>query len=338
MKAAVYQGNRIFAIQEIPVPQINASQVLVKVKYCAICGTDVHTVMYDVLLPDSIIGHEYCGVIVEVGSKVTQWKIGDRVIGGGGDSPVGIPYGITADPRYSYKDSLPKMGTNGAYAEFVRLESWEPMAIPESVSDEEATMCEPVAIAVRAIRNSQMKLGDSVAIIGSGPIGLLCMQVARAAGAGSVFVSEPAPARREVALQLGADMVIDPTTEDPVDKIISATNGIGPDIVFECAAAKNTLDQALTMTKRYGQVVLVAIPWEPVELMPVEWIGREVNLQTSASKSPSDWSEALELIRRKEISLAPLLSDASFVDLENLQGAFESLYEPQDQVKIVIQP
>ena len=133
-------------------------------------------------------------------------------------------------PRYSYKDSLPKMGTNGAYAEFVRLESWEPMAIPKSVSDEEATMCEPVAIAVRAIRNSQMKLGDSVAIIGSGPIGLLCMQVARAAGAGSIFVSEPAPARREVALQLGADMVIDPTTENPVGSIISATNGIGPGI------------------------------------------------------------------------------------------------------------
>ena len=133
-------------------------------------------------------------------------------------------------------------------------------------------------------------------------------------------------------------MVINPATENPVDSIISATNGIGPDIVFECAAAKNTLDQALTMTKRYGQVVLVAIPWEPVELMPVERLGREVNLQTSASKSPSDWSEALELIRRKEISLAPLLSDASFVGLENLQEAFESLYEPKDQVKIVIQP
>ena len=97
MKAAVYKGNRNFAIQELPVRQINDTQVLVKVKYCAICGTDVHTVMYDVLLPDSIIGHEYCGVRVEVGSEVTQWKIGDRVIGGGGASPVGIPYGITAD-------------------------------------------------------------------------------------------------------------------------------------------------------------------------------------------------------------------------------------------------
>ena len=92
------------------------------------------------------------------------------------------------------------------------------------------------------------------------------------------------------------------------------------------------------MSSNSKKVVLVAIAWEPVELMPVEWIGREVNLQTSASKSPSDWSEALELIRRKEISLAPLLSDTSFVGLENLQEAFESLYEPKDQVKIVIQP
>ena len=338
MKAAVYKGNKIFSIEDIPVPEISPNQVLVKVKYCAICGTDVHTVMYDVLLPNSIIGHEYCGIVVEVGKDVDQWKVGDRVIGGGGDSPIGVPYGITGDPRYSYRDSLPRMGTNGAYAEFVRLEAWEPMLIPENVSDEEAAMCEPVAIAVRAIRNSQMRMGDSVAIIGAGPIGLLCMQVAKAAGAGSILVSEPSPARREVAIQLGADLVIDPIKVNPVDRLVSETKGIGPDIVFECAAAKGTLDQALTMTKRHGQVVLVAIPWEPVEVTPVEWIGREVNLQTSASKSPSDWLEALELIRKKEISLYPLLSDASFVALDNIQGAFESLYEPREQVKIIIEP
>ena len=338
MKAALYKGGGIFIVEDIPTPEISPKQVLVKVKYCAICGTDVHTVLYDVLEPDSVMGHEYCGTIAEIGTNVTKWKIGDRVVGGGGDSPPGVSYGIMGDPRFSYRQSLAQDQTSGAYAEYVCLEEWAPMLIPDEVSDRAAAMCEPCAIAVHAVRNSKMHLGDSVAILGAGPIGLLCLQVAKAAGAGSIYVSEPAPGRRETALELGADDVIDPSREDVVERMISLTEGLGPHVVFECAAAKNTLDQGLTLARRFGQVVLVAIAWNPTSVLPVEWLGREVEMKASASKTPEDWARALELIRLGKVRIEPLLSDTSFVPLDNIQKSFESLFEPSGEVKIVVEP
>ena len=338
MKAAVYKGEGKFKVEDVPLPELTPDQVLVKVKYCAICGTDVHTVLYDVLEPDSVMGHEYCGTIADIGKEVTKWKIGDRVVGGGGDSPPGVSYGIMGDPRFSYQQSLAQDQTSGAYAEYVCLQEWEPMSIPDEVSDRAAAMCEPCAIAVHAVRNSRMQVGDSVAILGAGPVGLLCLQVAKAAGAGSVYVSEPAPARRRTALELGADEVIDPSTEDAVDRMISLTGGLGPHIVFECAAAKNTLDQGLTMARRFGQVVLVAIAWKPTSVLPVEWLGREVEMKASASKTPEDWARALELIRTGKVRMEPLLSDTSFVPLSNIQQSFESLFEPKGEVKIVVEP
>ena len=116
-------------------------------------------------------------------------------------------------------------------------------------------MCEPCAIAVHAVRISELKVGDTVAILGAGPVGLLCLQVAKAAGCGQVFVSEPAPARREAALGLGADAVIDPTKDDAVETIVELSEGLGPHIVFECAAAKNTLNQGLSIFQNFLSIL-----------------------------------------------------------------------------------
>ena len=198
-------------------------------------------------------------------------------------------------------------------------------------------MCEPCAVAVHAVRISKMRLGDTVAVLGAGPIGLLCMQVARAAGASRVFVSEPAPARAEAALRLGADAVINPTESDAIERIVELSDGLGPDVVFECAAAKSTLDDALHMVRRSGQVMLVAITWEPTELLPPDWMGREVGLQASwGNGGPEDWRIALDLIRTGKVTMDPLVSDASFVPLENIQGAFEALCKPSTQLQMVV--
>ena len=328
MRAAVYRGNKRFEVEEVPTPEVGPSQVLVKVSYSAICGTDVHYVLYDVLATGSVIGHEYSRTIAQVGADVTRWRVGDRVVGGGGTPPPGKESHITTDPRFSYRTSGLAGGTGGGYAEQVLMEERAPMVIPDEVSDEVAALCAPCAIAVHAVGISDLKVGDSVAVLGAGPIGLLCIQVARAAGAGEV--SEPAPARREAARSLGADAVIDPTDEDAVSAMVSLTDGLGPDVVFECAAAKSTLDQALSMARRSGQVVLVAIAWEPTSVLPVEWLGREVVLKTSASKTVEDWGMALELIRPGKVRMEPLLSEASFVPLGGVQGAFEALFKPTD--------
>ena len=197
MRAAVYQGKQQFAIEDLADPAPAPGQVVVDVEFCAICGTDVHAIMYDIAPVGTVLGHEYSGVISRVGSGVERWKVGDRVIGGGGEPPPTLA--SARGPRFNYRNDGFPTGRIRAYAEKVLMEEWGPIAIPESVSSAEAAMCEPCAVAVHAVRISKMRLGDTVAVLGAGPIGLLCMQVARAAGASRVFVSEPAPARAKVS-------------------------------------------------------------------------------------------------------------------------------------------
>ena len=338
MRAAVYKGNQQFGIEELPRPAPRPGQVLVKVKHCAICGTDVHAFLYDAAPPGTVMGHEYCGTIEEIGPGVSAWNLGDRVVGGGGTPPPGTGATASTNPRYNFRTMGYDAGKRRAYAEYVLLDEWEPIPIPEGVSDQEAALCEPCAIAVHAVRMSDLRLGDTVAVLGAGPIGLLCLQAARAAGAGAVFVSEPARARSKAAAELGADAVFDPTKEDVVQQIVSATGGTGPQIVFDCAGAKPTLDQALNMVQRHGQVVLVALAWEQTSVLPVDWIGREVRLQCSFGSQPEDWRIALNLIEAGKISIEPMVSEADFVPLDQIQRAFEELTNPTVQLQMVVNP
>lgn len=342
MKAAVYKGERRLEVEDVPTPTAGAGEVVIRVRYCAICGTDVHAFMYDVAPPGTVMGHEYCGTITQVGEGVTRWRVGDRVVGGGGIPPAGaVAPGARSHPRFNYRTmGFPQNAKLRAYAEYVLLDEWEPVPIPEGVSDEEAALAEPCAVTVRAVRLSQIKLGDSVLVMGAGPIGLFCMQTARAAGATSVFVSEPVPARAEAARRLGADAVIDPTKEDVEQRVVELTGGIGPNIVFECAAVPNpsTLDQALNIVARGGQVVLIAIAWEPTPLVTPDWMAREVKLQASFGTTPEDWRVALDLIKAGRVSIDPLLSDANFLPLDGIQNAFEALMQPSTQVQMVVRP
>ena len=221
MRAAVYKGGQQFTVEDLPDPTPGPGQVVIDVNYCAICGTDVHHFLYDIAPPGTVMGHEYSGVVSSVGEGVSRWSVGDRVVGGGGEPPAEVR---AASPNRGERFNYRLEGFSGAssrvraYAEKVLLEEWEPVPIPEGVSDEEAAMCEPCAVTVHAVRLSQLRLGDSVVVLGAGPIGLLCMQVARAAGASRVIVSEPAPARAEAARRLGADAVINPLEEDAVER------------------------------------------------------------------------------------------------------------------------
>ena len=338
MRAAVYKGNQRLAVEEIPTPDPGPGQVLVRVKYCAICGTDVHGFLYDVVPPGTVLGHEYCGTIARVGPDVSTWEQGDRVVGGGGAPPPGegSPQGTL--PRFNYRTE----GFSGkklrAYAEYVLMEEWEPIPIPDGVTDEEAALCEPCAVAVHAVKRSRLAVGDPVAVLGAGPIGLFCLQVAKASGAGRVIVSEPSATRRAAALELGADEVLDPTQEDVVSRMVSLTDGLGPQIVFECAAAKPTLEQALNMVCRRGQIVLVAIAWEPVEVLPANWMAHEVELRSSFGSVPEDWRTSLELVRSGGVRMGPMLTEAGFIPIDEIQQAFEALIKPTTQLQMVVKP
>ena len=172
-------------------------------------------------------------------------------------------------------------------------------------------------------------------VLGAGPIGLLCLQVAKAAGASKVVVSEPSSVRREAALSLGADVVIDSSDPDISKTIISATDNAGPDVVFECAAAPSTLDLALDVVRRDGNVTLVALAWRDVPIVPVKWAAKEISMLTTFGTEAKDWKIASELISKGDINLDPMLSKTDLINLDDIQEAFESLIKPNELNTII---
>lgn len=335
MKAAVYQGHQRFDVTDISTPEPGPGQVQVRVRRSAICGTDVHAVMYDLAPAGSVLGHEFAGTISMVGEGVTRWKVGDRVTGGGGEWPVGQAPPTRSHPRYNYRTmGFADTRTRG-YAEYTVLEDWAPLPIPEGVADEAASLTEPCSVAVHAVRRSALRLGDTVGVIGGGPIGLLVTQAALAAGASRVIVSEPAPARARAALDSGAAHVVDPFEDDPVERIVALTGGIGPDVVFDCAGLKNTLDQAFLSVRRAGQVILVAVPWEPMPLLASDWMTREIDFRASWGGNPEDWRISLDLMQQGKVNTGALISEGSLIELEQIQATFEALMKPSVQVQTV---
>jgi (R,R)-butanediol dehydrogenase/meso-butanediol dehydrogenase/diacetyl reductase len=240
-------------------------------------------------------------------------------------------------PRFNYRTMGFQHNTRPrGYAEYVLMDEWEPTPVPDDVTDEQAALCEPCAVTVHAVRLSDVKLGDAVVVLGAGPIGLLCLQTARAGGATTVIVSEPAPGRAEAALRLGANAVLNPLDADLEARVVELTGGIGPQVVFECAAAPSTLEQALDLSARGGQVVMIAIAWEPTPVVPPNWMAREVRMQSSFGTQPEDWRIALELMRSGKVSVNHMLSATNFVPLEGIQGAFEALCNPTSELQMVV--
>ena len=336
MKAAVYEGNKKFLVKNVELPKLGERQVLIKINYSAICGTDVHAFMYDAIPVGAVIGHEYCGKIVQLGSRVKRWKVGDRVICGGGMPETNSVIGPSADPRYNYRTM--GLGTVQArgYAEYVILDDWRPIHIPDKVSDESAVLCEPIAVLVHAVRASKAKIGDRGVVLGAGPIGLICVQVLKTMGVSSIIVSEPLEHRANAALSLGADQIINPFEQDPVDVVVKNSRGIGADIVFDCAGIGESINQGLLMLKKFGQLILVGLSWKPVKILPVEWMGREVSLQSVFAHSPNDWEIALQLLELEKVTVSPLITSESFIKLEQIQEAFERLIQPESDLQVII--
>ena len=337
MKAAVTRGTQQIQVEDVPTPEPGPNQVLIKIKYSAICGSDVHRFQYGMMNSGSIMGHEYIGEVVQSGADVTLLNEGDRVVSGGGESPEGVS-ARTAGDRYSARTMGLKAPPQGGFAEYIVLDEWRPLVIPKNVSDELAVLAEPASIAVHAVRTSKFSIGDSVVVMGAGPIGLLTMQVLNAAGAGAVYVSEPATARADAARVLGATIVMNPTEEDVVSKVLEISGGPGVPIAFDAAAAQPTLQQGLEMVRRGGQVLVVSMAWENVDLLTVEWIGREVEMKASYGSQPIDWRTVLNLMERGLLSEQAMVTDESFIGFDEMQSSMERLMKPDEHVQLVLVP
>ena len=331
MKAAVLECKRKFVIAEVPEPVLEKDEVLVKVQYCGICGSDLHVFKEGAGVG---FGHEFSGDIAGLGSGVKGWRMGERVAVDPLATCGECFWCQRGEPGLCEQYFIALVEYKGAFATYAKAKYYNLHKLPRGLSYEEGAIIEPTTCALHAIRVAGMQKGDVVAVLGLGPIGQLVARVARASGARAVYASEISPLRLEMAKD-AVDEAIDARETNPVDRILELTDGRGPDIVFECAGTVATTQQSIALVRKGGIVVIVAICFETVEL-PVSNINlRGLTVKGSMCFAPGEYAAALKLIRNKKIDVAPLLKRK--MPLVKINEAFEMALRGEGG-KILIKP
>lgn len=310
MKANLYEGNGTFRIHDVDIKHPGPHEVRVKIAYCGICGTDLH--IYDGGLDYRIkhlpqaVGHECSGVVEEVGSDVTDWKIGDRVV----IRPLDY-CGTCVACRAGHSHvcaNLKFMGieSEGAFQNYWTVHERTLHHLPDSISLKHGALVEPLAVCCHAVSRGELKAGEYAVVIGGGPIGLLTALVARYRGA-RVVVSEVNPVRLSKVKEMGFDTV-NPKEVDLVKYVYEATNGDGADIVFEVSGSQAGLDTMVNLPHPRGRIVLVASYPHPMQVFLRELFMKEVNLITTRVYEAKDYEDALDMMTKNTFDPDALIS------------------------------
>ena len=355
MRAARYHGQGDVRVEDVPAATVGPGEVEVAVEACGICGSDLHEyVAGPMTIPGEephpvtgermpiTIGHEFGGVVADVGEGVSV-EVG---------TPVAVnPFISCGECRYCDEGNYQRCvnggfvglsGGGGGFSESVVVDEESVVPLPDGLPTEVAALAEPFAVGLHAIRRSDLKLGDSVAVFGAGPIGLTVVQAAKAAGADRVIVSEPRRARRERAADCGADVLVDPGTEDPVSRIDEEVPG-GVDVAVEVAGVGPSVEGAIQATRRGGNVTVVSLFEEPIELLPTDIVLGELTVTGTAAYlggplAGREFGMTLRNFERGAFDPEPLIT--SRIGLEEIvEDGFEALLDDEsDQVKILVRP
>ena len=261
MKAMKFPEAGKAEIVDVPVPTPGPGEVLVRVQAAGICASDVAAFKgtHNFRRPPVITGHELAGEIVKLGPSVTGCRVGDRVAL---EPHVGCGHcAYCREDNYHECPEKRFVGVGewiGAFAEYLVATESMCHPIPARMPFEEAAMLEPFCVGLHAVRRADLRMGETVAILGVGTIGMMTLLAARCSGPGWTVVTDLSAAKRELARRCGADVVLDPTREDPAAAILQATGGRGVDVVFVAAAAPGVLDQAVNVCRRMGRLVVIA--------------------------------------------------------------------------------
>lgn len=350
MLAVRWYGKRDLRIEEVREPSIKPGFIKIKVKACGICGTDLNEYLNGpIFIPTRephpltgktapvTIGHEFAGEVVEVGEGVKGFEVGDKVA----VFPV-----IHCGECYFCKRGLENLCVNfgvtglsedGGFAEYALVRPYQAYKIPDSVSFEEGALVEPLSVGVRAVKKAQLMPGDSVVIIGAGPIGLCVLLVAKASGAGKIIVVEPSKARRKKAEKIGADITIDPSGKS-VEEVIEEIRGeteLGADVSFECVGLNETFKVAVESIRKGGRAVALGVFKCLTSFDAKGLVVGEKSIIGSVPHSADDFCRGISLVASKRVDVRPLIT--SKVKLEEIIGkGFEELVKNRDKhVKIL---
>jgi L-iditol 2-dehydrogenase len=345
MRAGVYRGKGRVVVESVPIPEIGEGEVLFRVAACGICGTDLKKIHHGFIAPPQILGHELAGTVVQVGRGVKKFKPGDRVV-----SFHHIPCGACfyCDRKlFSQCPGYKKVGltagfdpNGGGFAEYVRAMPWiverGMVALPADVSFEEATFVEPVNTCLKAVRKARVAPGETVLVIGQGPIGLLLMLLAKHEG-GEVYTSDPLPGRRAASVRFGAKESFDPGTAELLTEVRIRTSGRGADAVLVAVPNPSLVTEALALARPGGRMLLFAHN-DPV--MRLEFPGSAVGVEEkeilgSYSASVEDQEESAALVFERRLPVRAMISHR--FPLEQIASALELAARPADNtLKVVI--
>jgi len=334
MKAAVLVAPGSFEYRDVPVPQLGRDDVLIRVTQVGICGTDIHMFhgRYAADALPIIPGHEFCGVVAKIGESVTNLGVGTTVVA---DINIGCGtcfWCLRNEILNCSEVTQIGIGRDGAFAEFVAVPSRLVIPAPEDVAAEVLALTEPVGCVVRAAKKARVGLGDSVVVLGAGPIGNLHIQMMRLIGAAPIIVFDLSEARCEAALKAGADIAV----SDPAklkDAVRQATNGIGADFVIEGVGLAKLYATAFELIRKGGHVAFFGItgPTDEVALPILQTVLQENSVKGSVAAMGEDMRQALKLLVHDRFDVTPFTG--AVYPLSEIQQAFDSLPNRPNDLK-----
>ena len=355
MRAARWHGRGDVRVEDVPRPEPGPGELLLEVSWCGICGTDVEEYLHGpTIIPTDVpngltgraapltLGHEFVGSVAAIGEGVTNFRVGERV------APETVLFCgrcfFCRRHEYALCLNWAAIGlmSDGGLAEYVTVPAFSSSRLPDSLSDEEGALVEPTEVAVRAVRKSELQLGETVAVVGGGTIGLLVLQVAQAAGASATYLIEPRASRRDLTQSLGSVGVtaaLDPNRPDWQQELRDACAGVGPDVVFECAGASESPDLAVRIARKGGRIVLVGLHAERVPLSTLEVIVGEKRLVGSVQHHyDEDLPVAVQLLAEGKVKVRSLITGRVPLERVVTSGLQALIEQPAQHLKILIGP
>ena len=347
MRAAVMRDWQL-RVDDVPDPTPGPGQVLTKVLACGICGSDLHMLRHgaevrrlmselqgdappDPMSPksfepdhDTVMGHEFCCEVVDLGPGVDNLKVGDVV--------VGMPVAFDAEGMHAlgYSNRY-----NGGYAELMVLNELLGMKVPDGLPAPMAALTEPLAVGVHAVAKSRIEKGEAAIVLGAGPVGLACIAELRMKGIGPIVVADYSAKRRELAARLGADEVVDPRDTTAIDAW-RRIDGQKPLVIFEAVGVPGMISQTMAIAPRHSRVLVVGACMQQDVIHPMLGIGKELNIQFALGYEPHEFAASLTAIADGAIDLQPWLTGT--VSVDGVPQAFDDLANPEAHAKILVVP
>ncbi|MDP2375631.1 zinc-binding dehydrogenase [Reyranella sp.] len=337
MRAAIFRGGDI-VVDTLPAPVPGIGQVLVKTLACGICGSDLHAAKHAHrmvavakrtpgrvpmdLARDIVFGHEFCCEVLDYGPKTERsLKPGTRVCA--------MPLMIEADGPKAMGYSNTYVG---GYAEQMLLSAPLLLEVPNGLPTEHAALTEPLAVGVHAVEKGALTGDEAPLVVGCGPVGLAVIAALRLKGVRPIVAADFSPKRRELAVKMGADVVVDPAQESPYARLAADKRAA----VFECVGVPGLLQQVFEKAPRDARIIVAGVCMEPDTIEPMFAIFKELSLQFVLGYTPEEFARSLHLLADGKVDAGALIT--SKVGLDGVKGAFEALANPERHTKILVEP